>query len=255
MTRVTDYQALSDACSRVIFQGGRTNGLPSAEVLKREISAGDLGWEQLPGGILLLRQREGFRILNFMMTDPEALTRWIPAQTTLLELPWRDREPSLSVLGETLQNWGWTPLLHRVRLTRKGSPPPELPDTAREVRIAQAADHPEVLRILNRCYPPLTSCLPSPEALEAEDVLLMPGATLHYRRQGNTTEMRHLAVLPEARGRGLARALIAAYLEREGNQLSRVWVGTDNVTALHLYESFGYRLDGWHSIVLYYPKA
>ena len=59
MTRVTDYQALSDACSRVIFQGGRTNGLPSAEVLKREISAGDLGWEQLPGGILLLRHPDG----------------------------------------------------------------------------------------------------------------------------------------------------------------------------------------------------
>ena len=255
MIPVTDYPALSSACGLVIFDGGVTNGLPAAEVLKRETSAGTLAWEQLPEGILLLRQRADHQLLNFLLTAPGALARWIPERNTVLELPWNDRSPELRQLGETLIERGWMLLLRRVRLTRKGALLPEIPDSVREIRAAEAPDRAAVLEILERCFSPLTGCLPTPEGLAQEQAVLLPGGTLHYRRQGNTTELRHLAVLPEARGKGLARALIAAYLEREGQRLSRVWTGADNETALHLYGSFGYVPDGWHSLVLYYLKT
>ena len=57
MTRVTDYGELSARLGQLLFAGGATNGLPKSEAIRREIAAGTLFREDLPGGILLVQQR------------------------------------------------------------------------------------------------------------------------------------------------------------------------------------------------------
>ena len=253
MTRVTDYAKLSARLGQLLFAGGVTNGLPKSEAIRQEIAAGTLFREDLPGGILLLRQREDFLRLNFMLPDPAALLSWIPPQSTGLELPWRDRDPGLRELGEGLIERGWTPLVRRIRVTRKAGLPEGDPGADSAVDFDPPPE--EVLQILARCYSPISGCLPVAEELAGESAMTLPGAVLHYRSQGNTTEMRHLAVLPEARGQGLAKRLISVFLHREGDKLSRLWMDRENKRLLRLYESFGYHPDGWNSTVLYYLKA
>ena len=254
MTRVTDYGELSARLGQLLFAGGVTNGLPKSEAIRREIAAGTLFREDLPGGILLLRQRADHMLLNFMLEDPAALAGWVPEESTVLELPRRDRDAVLSALGEGLIGRGWMPLLRRIRLTRRPGPlSPEASASAGEDLLPK--DPAESLRILTRCFSPLTGCLPDPEDLAAEETVRLPGGVLHYQKKGNTTELRHLAVLPEYRRQGLGRRLTTAYLELEGQSLSRVWTGADNEPALRLYRDFGYLPDGWSSLVLYYLKT
>ena len=76
-----------------------------------------------------------------------------------------------------------------------------------------------------------------------------PAALLHFE-EGAVTMLRHLFVSEALRGRGVARALLAAYLvQARTRQAHRaiLWVRDDNAPALALYASFGYRFEGRRS--------
>ena len=67
-----------------------------------------------------------------------------------------------------------------------------------------------------------------------------------------STEIRHLAVRADCRGKGLAGELLTAYLSVTDGVKSQVWARTGNAPAEHFYEQHGYRPDGWTSAVLQY---
>jgi [ribosomal protein S18]-alanine N-acetyltransferase len=69
-------------------------------------------------------------------------------------------------------------------------------------------------------------------------------ALLLFRREATVARLYSLAVDPAARGRGLARRLIAAAEEAassRGARVLRLEVGVDNAPAIRLYEELGYR--------------
>ena len=244
MKRAESYAALAAKLDPLLGSCTLVNALPSREALERELAAGTLFYEQLPDGLLLFRKREGFARLSFCLRAADGLLRWQPEEPVVTELPFRGQDAPLCALAERLSQAGWTELLRRVRLSRKGGELPQTEPIPAQSSIDEAAE------ILQRCFSPLTGCLPGVDELAREGLLTVPGAALHYRVSGRQSEIRHLAVLPEVRGQGLARALVAAYLQTEGARLSRVWTAADNAPALHLYESFGYAPDHWKSIVL-----
>ena len=75
-------------------------------------------------------------------------------------------------------------------------------------------------------------------------------ALLFFRRGSRLARLYSFAVAPEHRGRGLARALLAAAEEaamKHGAAAMRLEVRADNKDAQALYERLGYRHFGRHS--------
>ncbi|HET8898584.1 MAG TPA: N-acetyltransferase [Rhodanobacteraceae bacterium] len=75
---------------------------------------------------------------------------------------------------------------------------------------------------------------------------LLGDAVLFFRRGSTVVRLYSLVAAPEARGRGVGRALLAAaerHARRRGREL-RLEVRVDNTAAIALYESAGYQRFG-----------
>ncbi|MFT5998220.1 MAG: GNAT superfamily N-acetyltransferase [Neolewinella sp.] len=66
---------------------------------------------------------------------------------------------------------------------------------------------------------------------------------LHDRR--TAAQLRYFLILPDLQGKGLGRGLLGqfmAFAREKGYLSSYLWTTEDQVVAVRLYESFGYRL-------------
>lgn len=253
MRRVASYAELAPLFSALLKAGMESSAAPDRQALEREIAAGALYRENDGSGLLLLCAREGFWRMQFYLRRGAAPPAAELPAPTVLEMPYRGVVPAIA---RTWEERGFAPLLERVRLSRPSQPwagPGESP-----VRLGKPEEERELSLLLRHCFPPLTGCLPTADELSAalreERVLVCPGGLLHFTRQGRLTEIRHLCVEEEARGRGLGKALVAGLLAREGEGRCRVWTGEKNQAALGLYRSFGFTEDGWRSQVRLFTK-
>lgn len=252
MEQIHSYEVLAPELNALLFSRACVNSVPEREALEAEIAAGTLWTEHLGDGLLLLQQTADLQRVRFLLPDPAALIQWTPDRLTALELPYRRGDTRFHDLAAALEAAGWRLALSRVRLTRKAAPAP-VPGGFEP----SAAPDPEVLlNLLYACFSPLTGCLPDQEELACDlaegRLLAAEGGLIRWRQKGKTSEIRHLAVNPAARGKGLAKALVAEYLTLEDGKLCRVWTGADNAAALRVYHSFDYAEDGWESLVLLY---
>lgn len=239
MDKITDFAALRAAQSACLRPGLITNCVLNAPALRELCESGRLFAERADGGLLLLARGDIDRFY-FFVTDPKATPRAALPEGTVCEYPYAN-VPALP------DSWfaalGFCRVLTRERRTRPaGDAPAEC--SPREPISAQAA-----LDILNACFPRDTGCIPMLAELEqaaAEGRLLgaAQSAVLHANAERGAMELRHLAVLPDARGRGLAGQLVRAFCARFGAQTCRVWVAQDNAAARHLYEQNGFLPDG-----------
>lgn len=107
---------------------------------------------------------------------------------------------------------------------------------------------------LSSLYPPESNHLESSEALAGpqarflgacvEDELVACGAVKLMNDDGEYGEIKRVFVLPEHRGRGLARAImyeLENILRRESIALARLETGIAQPEALGLYRALGYR--------------
>jgi len=249
LAQIHDYSQISPLVSACLRPGVLTNCVLTPEDYRREIAAGTLLHLQWAGGLVFLRRREDFDLLNFYLNDPARLPDWQPARETVLELP--RRGPGASPAAAFWENLGFFPLLNRVRLSR-----PKLPETPAdpqaEISLAQA------MSLLNSSFDPRTGCLPAAEWL-AEDfhagrvLVKTDGAEkliglLRYSR-GSAAEIRHLAVAPAFRGQGVAKSLVAQFNSATFASRAQVWVREDYAAARSVYENSGFSPDGWISTV------
>lgn len=203
MEPTRDFEALSTLISAQLTRGVATNTFLTPEVYRREIEAGTLMHHVWPGGLVLLRKRPGFQILNYYLqqtqTAPQAETDMgsteqgnkpemifpdleIPSQT-VLELPVRPgREEEAHKALLFWKTLGFSPLLKRVRLVRlpgvQMEEPieagelmsfEEVPATNVDVSFLHAADQdlPFVQKLLERSFDRRTACLPTTAELQA----------------------------------------------------------------------------------------
>lgn len=85
---------------------------------------------------------------------------------------------------------------------------------------------------------------------------LLAAAVMLYRRGAGVARLYSLTVAPQARGRGLARALLAACeadAADRGARAIRLEVRATNSSAIHLYETAGYRVIA--TLESYYPDG
>ena len=252
MEQLQSYEALAPELNALLFSRACVNSVPEREALEAEIAAGALWTEHLGDGLLLLQRTPDLQRLRFLLPDPAALCQWKPDRRTALELPFRRGDTRFPDLAAALEAAGWRLLLNRVRLTRKAAPAP----VSIGFESSKSPDPEALLGLLYACFSSLTGCLPDRAELNADlaegRLLAAEGGLIRWRQKGKTSEIRHLAVSPDCRGKGLAKALVTAYLNREEGKLCRVWTGADNAPALRVYHGFGYAEDGWESLVLLY---
>lgn len=91
---------------------------------------------------------------------------------------------------------------------------------------------------------------------ESERDGLLAAAVMLYRQGARTARLYSLTVSPEARGKGLARQLLAACeadAAARGASAVRLEVRASNSSALRLYEAGGYRVIA--TLESYYPDG
>ena len=217
--------------------------------LEAECAAGALYAEPFPGGVLLARRRGEHQILSLALDAGAALPEPAFDRPTVLELAFREKDAALRALPPELLSRGFAPVLRRLRLTRRAA----AADAGAELPLASPAELDAVRALLETCFDPLTGCLP-PEAVLAEDIgagrVLHSGEAVLRFSEGAAREVRQLAVAPRARGKGLGRAILSAFLAAKGDRRCTVWTADTNEAALRLYESAGFAPDGWTSEVL-----
>lgn len=259
MKKIDDLSALSELITAQWKPGVVTNAAFSADAFRHEIGAGTLYARELPGALVLLRRRGGYDRLNFYLQPGADLSGWVPEQTTVLEIPARERDIALRGSEQLWQAAGFTLLRRRVRLVLRQTPEP-VPETgAYRVRPALPGELDGILELMGLVYDPMTSCIPTREELlrdiAAGDVLCAVNADgelagfLHLNHTKRSTEFRHLAVQPRLRRQGIARKLFDFDFARGRTPQYMLWVDEDNIPARSLYTKMGYTLDGWSSSV------
>lgn len=79
---------------------------------------------------------------------------------------------------------------------------------------------------------------------------VLGAAVLFFRKGSSLARLYSLATLPEARGRGIAAALLeaaVAAVRRRGSRALKLEVRTDNAAAIRLYERHGFHRSGHHA--------
>ena len=245
MRRVESYAALAPLLSAQLRRGVVTNCFLSPADYQREIDAG-LFYEEGNGFLLLLRQRAGYRLLNFYLHPGAKLC--LPEQPSPLvtELACREKDQdAMRRAQDALCALGFTEAFCRLRRTRAAIPAPDSAETASEASF-------EAVRALTGCIPPDEELR---QAVSAGQVLCLMDADgisglLHYAPGRAQCEIRHLAVRADCRGHGYAGRLLAMLEAKTGGQKCAVWARVGNAPAEHFYEKNQFQPDGWRSVVL-----
>ena len=253
MRRVESYAALAPLLSAQLRRGVVTNCFLSPADYQREIDAG-LFYEEGDGFLLLLRQRAGYRLLNFYLHPGAKLC--LPEQPSPLitELACREKDQdAMRRAQDALCALGFTEAFCRLRRTRAAIPVQNTAETPAE------ASFEAVRAFLLEQFDPLTGCIPPEEelrqAVSAGQVLCLMDADgisglLHYAPGRAQCEIRHLAVRADCRGHGYAGRLLAMLEAKTGGQKCAVWARVGNAPAEHFYEKNQFQPDGWQSVVL-----
>lgn len=252
MKTVSRYEELAPLISAQFRRGVRTNAFFDRGELERLIGRGELCAQSTPAGLLLLVRRPDFSRLHFYLNDLSApLVAELPG-AVVCEIAFRPRDTGLQEAADWLCAQGFSPLLSRVRLSRApgAAPAPEFP-----LRTPEDGERGRLWSFLQEMFDPLTGCVPTLEEFESDRCLFLeggaePAGLIHFVRGRRGGEIRHLAVHPDRRGRGLSRQLIAGCLQALEGGPCTVWTGADNTAALRAYGAMGFQADDWRSAVL-----
>ena len=251
MQKIHDFSLLNAQISACLRPGLVTNCVLSGQKLRALIAAGQLYAHAWPGGLVLLWRTPSVNRLYFYLTDPAVPPDSFLSEPVVCEYTPRAGKPALP--APWWEAYGFCRVLTRTRLTRPAGPASGAPPAPPQPVSVQT-----VLHILNTCFPPDTGCIPTlsdlQAAVSAGNVLTRAQngacvAALHVEPGRGFTQLRHLAVLPAARGQGLAAQLVQEFTARFGTQTCRVWVAEGNDAARHLYEKNGFSSDGTSSFV------
>ena len=246
MRRVESCAALAPLLSAQLRRGVVTNCFLSPADYQREIDAG-LFYEEGDGFLLLLRQRAGYRLLNFYLHPGAKLC--LPEQPSPLitELACREKDQdAMRRAQDALCALGFTEAFFRLRRTRAAIPVQNTAETPAE------ASFEAVRAFLLEQFDPLTGCIPPDEAGQVLCLSDADGISglLHYAPGRAQCEIRHLAVRADCRGHGYAGRLLRLLEAKTGGQKCAVWARVGNAPAEHFYEKNQFQPDGWQSVVL-----
>lgn len=249
MEKVQDFKALGREIMSCMRPGMVTNCTLGGDALRRLTEAEALYAHRYDGGLLLVEKKPQFSLLRFYLTNPEAAAELPVAQTLLCETVRQPEKPDAAAAW--LQKCGFSSLFTRIRMERQSA-------TADDAVLSESLDGAALHDLFSACFPAETGCIPTAQELTraaAEGRILtkmdsgrLCGA-IHAEKRKGYTELRHLAVLPDCRGRGYAMQLTSRFCRVFGGEKLRVWVRDDALSAKHIYEENGFSPDGYTATV------
>lgn len=212
-----------------------------------------------------------------------------PDKQIVTETAFRERDTALKETVEYLAGCGFEEVLSRVRLSRPAGAPDENAENAVEispekvesgeeensgftfyVKKTTAEDAAAIRPLLHSSFSPITGCLPEDDELQldaaAGNILMLfavhasrlpaarPCGLIHYAAAKKSAEIKHLAIAPQMRGKGLSSVLINAFLKECSGMKTTVWTGSGNAPALNAYKDCGFTEDGRRSSVMIYTE-
>lgn len=253
MRRVESYAALTPLLSAQLRRGVVTNCFLSPADYQREIDAG-LFYEEGDGFLLLLRQRAGYRLLNFYLHPGAKLC--LPGQTLPLvtELACREKDQdAMRRAQDALCALGFAECFHRLRRTRAAIPVQNTAEAPAE------ASFETVRAFLLEQFDPLTAASRRKKNSGRRSVpgrccaswmrMAFPGL-LHYAPGRAQCEIRHLAVRADCGGMDTPGGCWSCWKRRPAGRNApsgREW-GTP-LPSISM-KKISFRPDGWQSVVL-----
>lgn len=258
MRKIESYNELNTLIMKQFRRGMLTNSFLSRKEYESEIANGTLEFHEYENGLLIFRKRSEHVILNFWLNDRSLPGNIDFKPNTVLEIAHRERDIELVKIVEKWNEIGFVQEFRRQRMTF-GESFESSADPC--ISFAEKSDFEAVKFLLEDNFSSVTGCIPTDDTLNEDikngNILLYSKnndklGLLHYTKEKNKTELRHLCVSESARGQGIGKRLVHQYNSQTNDMLRHVWVRSDNFPAVKLYESCGYHADGMYSDVLIY---
>lgn len=250
--KMIDGLAFWQEIAKRLSKGQRTNFFFSEEevlllVQQKKISRFDFAGS----AYFFLKEDQFYRLFYFLdkKNSPEVLPAF--AEPIILEevlLANKERVPSQG-------NWekvGFQAYLERKRMYLMSK---DVVTEERKVSFATENLLEYIFQLMLESFEPFSSALPTKEALLADilnqKVLISLQnqkllGFLHFGEMKQGSMLWHIAVKPEARGLGIGKGLVRDWLfvQKDIAKKFFLWVRTDNLSALRMYDKFGFLPDG-----------
>ena len=274
MIRINSYEELSKLIFSFLKKGVSTNFFLSRKDVQSEIECGLLYYFISSAGLWIVRKREEYYILNYYLNDfSDAINESLETFNAKLDKPIvveivaKDYDDEKYVcLCDFFSKMGFEVLVERERFCKKI----HLEDVNKlgvnnvekqslKITSCEKSDIDDVFSILLENFDKLYGCIPSKKTLigyiENNEIYKATCdgklvGVLHISNDGKNSEIRHLAVVKEARNEGVASLLLEFYDNNITSINKTVWTGKDNLAAQRVYEKNGYKKDGYVSNVL-----
>ena len=223
MRKIENFAQISDLLNAQLKRGVLTNNFLRGEDYTREIANG-LYIHEADGALLLFRERGDHLVMTFYLHPNVVLSLPETDRPVVTELSCRAKDAdAMANAAEQFCALGFREVLRRTRRTRK----PEAFPVETTAVPAKPEDFEDISRFLSDHFSALTGCLPTADDLREN---LANGHTvitrdeqgvsgvLHFAVSRASTEIRHLAVRADCRGKGLAGELLTAYLACHGRR-------------------------------------
>ena len=252
MEKINNFDELNGLISKHLKKGVYTNCFISKEEFEEEIKNETLFYHEYDGGLLLFRKMEDYIKMNFYINNPEIDLDIKFEEVVVTEIVCKP-EFDCSKIIDLFKKNGMKLRLKRVRLLKEDS---NIDTTSSNVEKVKLKDYEKIVKLLRENFDKYIGCIPSEQKLKSDIesgnfyCYIENGEILGILHIANKTNIKHLAVDKEYRGRGIAKAILNTYLSDVGDGKKYVWTGENNEAALSTYCSVGYKLDGYVSYVL-----
>lgn len=250
--KMIDGQAFWQEIVNRISKGEKTNFFFSEEETLLLVENEKIGRTDFTGGVYFFIEEESFcRLYYFLEKGRNPQKQPEHGKPMILEevlLASKERFPS----ENSWQKVGFKPYLERKRMYLAAK---NISFGERKVIFATEEMLEEIFQLMKDSFEPYSSALPTKEELlldirkqrvliSCKDEELL--GFLHFGDIKQGSMLWHIAVVPQARGLGIGEGLVKDWFTAQGEIAKKflLWVRTDNLPALRMYEKLGFLPDG-----------
>lgn len=278
MNKVNNYQEISKLIFANLKKDVITNTFLAKKEFENEILNGNLYYSLINNGVLIIRDRKDYIIINYYLNDVNNKENIVTLKNEIQNIykysEVEDKKIVIEVVGKEECNEkylqqvnlfmqiGLHVAIKRVRLSKKLDINSLSVDNVEilepNIKFCEEDDIQEILEILRENFDKYYGCIPDIEFLRNEiknknffkytttDKII---GILQIKNSSKSSEIRHLAVKKEHRNKGVAKKLIEKYDKEIKTNNKTVWTGVENKVAQGIYEKNGYLKDGYVSTV------
>lgn len=263
MKKIEGLDELNSLLNDFMKKGVISNNFIMQDKYKAYINSGILYYQRTEAILVLFLDCKNCWRVYYHIKDTESDIQLPDDKPLVMELVYRNENDSLIKQIDYWTSKGFSPYINRARMNVSPKEFSIVCDNLQGTGFADQQKAEIIQRMIAEAFDPYLGCVPHKdevaeyisrkEIVVAEDHNGQVLGVLHIGTKSSTWFIWHLLVHPEARSRGIAKKLLAFYrnmLQESENSKIQLWVKKDNIGARKLYETAGFRYDGWESLGL-----